>query len=272
MYRAKYHESERAYKHDIIEQVLKIVQSNGGRFLERIDDFENSYWSEVTHSVAYRKLGHAFRSNARNLTAKRRESGCGSNNQKKMNNGPPGMMMLMPPPHMAQFFAAGGVLGMPPPMGTMGANFGEYMNAGTMGMPIPFGMPPGNPMFGMMGAPANGAGAPQFFGGGVGVFNGFAPTNPGQPAGVSTEHPASGAMQPMVEGMEPVATGDAMNNPMSSEMDPSHVVEHQSMQFLQDGLPEEGEAKNELAQQQQQRQQHPEDNQQHALLEVDPQQ
>jgi hypothetical protein len=65
MYRKRYHESERAYKHEIIEEVLSHIRSNGGRFLERVDDFENSFWNEVPHSIAYRKVGHAFRSNAR---------------------------------------------------------------------------------------------------------------------------------------------------------------------------------------------------------------
>ena len=72
MYRKRYHESERAFKHEIIEQVLDIIKSKGGRFLERIDDFEKSYWSIVPHRMSYRKVGHAFRSNARRISMEKR--------------------------------------------------------------------------------------------------------------------------------------------------------------------------------------------------------
>ena len=72
MYRKRYHESERAFKHEIIEEVLDIIKSKGGRFLERIDDFEKSYWSQVPHRMSYRKVGHAFRSNARRISMEKR--------------------------------------------------------------------------------------------------------------------------------------------------------------------------------------------------------
>jgi len=72
MYRKRYHESERAFKHEIIEEVLDIIKSKGGRFLERIDDFEKSYWSVVPHRMSYRKVGHAFRSNARRISMEKR--------------------------------------------------------------------------------------------------------------------------------------------------------------------------------------------------------
>lgn len=73
MYRKRYHESERAFKHEIIEEVLDIIKSKGGRFLERIDDFEKSFWNQVPHRMAYRKVGHAFRSNARRISMEKRD-------------------------------------------------------------------------------------------------------------------------------------------------------------------------------------------------------
>lgn len=72
MYRKRYHESERAFKHEIIEEVLDIIKNKGGRFLERIDDFEKSYWNQVPHRMSYRKVGHAFRSNARRASMEKR--------------------------------------------------------------------------------------------------------------------------------------------------------------------------------------------------------
>ena len=72
MYRKRYHESERAFKHEIIEEVLNIIKSKGGRFLERIDNFEKSFWNQVPHRMAYRKIGHAFRSNARRMSMEKR--------------------------------------------------------------------------------------------------------------------------------------------------------------------------------------------------------
>lgn len=80
MYRKRYHESERAFKHEIIEEVLDIIKSKGGRFLERIDDFEKSFWNQVPHRMAYRKVGHAFRSNARRISMEKRDQ---ANNQRR---------------------------------------------------------------------------------------------------------------------------------------------------------------------------------------------
>lgn len=76
LYRKRYHESERAFKHEIIEEVLDIIKGNGGRFLERIDDVnevERSFWNQVPHRMAYRKVGHAFRSNARRISMEKRD-------------------------------------------------------------------------------------------------------------------------------------------------------------------------------------------------------
>ena len=62
-HRARYLQAERKDKHEIIEEIMRILQECGGRFLTRVD-YEN-YWIEVSHSIAYRKVGHAFRSKAR---------------------------------------------------------------------------------------------------------------------------------------------------------------------------------------------------------------
>jgi len=62
-YRDRYQTAERKEKHDIVEEVMGIISGSGGRFLRRVD-YEN-YWIEVTHAIAYRKVGHAFRSKAR---------------------------------------------------------------------------------------------------------------------------------------------------------------------------------------------------------------
>jgi hypothetical protein len=62
-YRDRYQRAERKEKHDIVEEVMGIIGGSGGRFLRRVD-YEN-YWVEVGHSIAYRKVGHAFRSKAR---------------------------------------------------------------------------------------------------------------------------------------------------------------------------------------------------------------
>jgi hypothetical protein len=61
--RERYLKSERKEKHTIVEDVIAAIMEIGGRFLSRVD-YEN-YWVEVNHSIAYRKVGHAFRSKAR---------------------------------------------------------------------------------------------------------------------------------------------------------------------------------------------------------------
>ena len=62
-YKERYQAAERKEKHDIVEEVMGIIEGSGGRFLRRVD-YEN-YWVPVQHSIAYRKVGHAFRSKAR---------------------------------------------------------------------------------------------------------------------------------------------------------------------------------------------------------------
>jgi len=66
-YRERYQQAERKEKHDIVEEVMGIIGGNGGRFLRRVD-YEN-YWIEVSHAIAYRKVGHAFRSKARKVNS-----------------------------------------------------------------------------------------------------------------------------------------------------------------------------------------------------------
>jgi hypothetical protein len=154
VYRKRYHESERAYKHEIIEEVLKIISSNGGRFLERIDDFENSYWNEVPHSVAYRKIGHAFRSNARRHSMEKAQQQSSENRRRKTI---PSSVTV--PMANGSFFGGGvgGVMAM--------GGFGGYSSggAGPLGLPVgmPIGFSGGPPMFGMM----EGMPGPSFIGG-----------------------------------------------------------------------------------------------------------
>ena len=62
-YRERYQRAERKEKHDIVEEVMELISSNGGRFLRHVD-YENQ-WVEVSHPISYRKVGHAFRSKAR---------------------------------------------------------------------------------------------------------------------------------------------------------------------------------------------------------------
>jgi hypothetical protein len=62
-YKHRYFLTDRKGKSAIVEGVMKFVRERGGRFLRRVD--YEYYWVEVTHSVAYRKVGHAFRSTAR---------------------------------------------------------------------------------------------------------------------------------------------------------------------------------------------------------------
>ncbi len=127
MYRKRYHESERAFKHEIIEEVLDIIKSKGGRFLERIDDFEKSYWSQVPHRMSYRKVGHAFRSNARRISQEKR--GLAANQRRNaaemarasmmsqfMNNNDSMMQRMAPMPDMMSVMPSGS-LGLPDSIG-----------------------------------------------------------------------------------------------------------------------------------------------------------
>lgn len=194
------------------------MKGNGGRFLEKIDDFSNSYWSEVEHSVAYRKIGHAFRSNARKLSAQRRE-----NDNKRKNETPP------MPPHVAAYFAAGG--GGPGVPSFMGANFGGFTNHGNMGIPVSFGMPQGNPMFGMMMSPGLGPpGAPPFYGDGmIGVF---APAKSEQLSSESLNVNQGLMSMPSSEGdTEASEQVTILTLPASEEPATAHVAPHNSLQF-----------------------------------------
>jgi len=144
MYRKRYHESERAFKHEIIEEVLDIIKSKGGRFLERIDDFEKSFWNQVPHRMAYRKVGHAFRSNARRISMEKRDQ---AHNQRRNASamarasmmsqfvtGNEGMMQRIPLQGIAltEMMPVGGRLGLVDAMGIGGSvyNDGGGISAG----------------------------------------------------------------------------------------------------------------------------------------------
>ena len=61
--RPKYDAVPRNEKGKYIEEVLRRVKSDGGKFMERhITSDDTPYWIEVTRSKAYYKVGHAFRS------------------------------------------------------------------------------------------------------------------------------------------------------------------------------------------------------------------
>jgi hypothetical protein len=62
-YRDRYLSAERRGKHLFIEEVLGFIKGRGGRFLMRVEYAH--YWLEVKPSIAYRKVGHVFRSKAR---------------------------------------------------------------------------------------------------------------------------------------------------------------------------------------------------------------
>ena len=134
MYRKRYHESERAFKHEIIEEVLEIIKSKGGRFLERIDDIEKSYWNQVPHRMSYRKVGHAFRSNARRVSMEKRGQAAkqrrnasamarASMMNQFMNNNENNMMQRMPGQGVSlpDMMPIGGTLGLADVMGIGGS-------------------------------------------------------------------------------------------------------------------------------------------------------
>eukprot|EP00529_Nitzschia_sp_RCC80_P011771 CAMPEP_0113494896 /NCGR_PEP_ID=MMETSP0014_2-20120614/29337_1 /TAXON_ID=2857 /ORGANISM="Nitzschia sp." /LENGTH=580 /DNA_ID=CAMNT_0000388791 /DNA_START=335 /DNA_END=2077 /DNA_ORIENTATION=- /assembly_acc=CAM_ASM_000159 len=61
--RPKYDAVPRNKKGKYIEEVLRRVKSDGGKFMERhVMSDDTPYWIEVTRSKAYYKVGHAFRS------------------------------------------------------------------------------------------------------------------------------------------------------------------------------------------------------------------
>ncbi|KAL3920292.1 MAG: hypothetical protein SGILL_003338 [Bacillariaceae sp.] len=64
-YRDRYHAAERAQKNHIIEEVKDIIKG------QRHENFKMNCWVEVSERISYRKIGHAFRSNSRRLTAEK---------------------------------------------------------------------------------------------------------------------------------------------------------------------------------------------------------
>jgi hypothetical protein len=56
-HREEYNTTERASKNAIVERLICLIKSEGGRFLERVDECGNdAYWSEVPHATAYKKV------------------------------------------------------------------------------------------------------------------------------------------------------------------------------------------------------------------------
>ncbi|KAG7368826.1 hypothetical protein IV203_031569 [Nitzschia inconspicua] len=70
-YRKRYHSVERSEKNQLIDEVKSIIKARGGRFLELFESGKVGYWVEVCDKISYRKVGHAFRSNSRRLTAEK---------------------------------------------------------------------------------------------------------------------------------------------------------------------------------------------------------
>lgn len=65
-YKRQYNESPRDQKRPIVEEIIGILTSDGGRFLRRYnEDVNSTWWTEVPKQVAFDKVSHAFRSRGR---------------------------------------------------------------------------------------------------------------------------------------------------------------------------------------------------------------
>jgi len=65
-YKRQYNESPRDQKRPIVEEIIGILTSGGGRFLRRYnEDVNSTWWTEVPKQVAFDKVSHAFRSRGR---------------------------------------------------------------------------------------------------------------------------------------------------------------------------------------------------------------
>mmetsp|Transcript_53777 Transcript_53777/g.60077 ORF Transcript_53777/g.60077 Transcript_53777/m.60077 type:complete len:518 (+) Transcript_53777:140-1693(+) len=65
-YKQQYNESPRDQKRPIVEEIIGILSSDGGRFLRRYnEDVNSTWWTEVPKFVAFDKVSHAFRSRGR---------------------------------------------------------------------------------------------------------------------------------------------------------------------------------------------------------------
>jgi hypothetical protein len=61
-----YDDAARNDKSVILEDIIGQIRSNGGKFMENLEestDTTKSCWQEVSHETAYKKVSHAFRSN-----------------------------------------------------------------------------------------------------------------------------------------------------------------------------------------------------------------
>ncbi|KAL3925509.1 MAG: hypothetical protein SGARI_005829, partial [Bacillariaceae sp.] len=65
-YKQQYAESPRDRKRPIVEEIIGMLTTDGGRFLKRYsEDVNSNWWVEVTRQVAFDKVSHAFRSRSR---------------------------------------------------------------------------------------------------------------------------------------------------------------------------------------------------------------
>ena len=60
-YRRQYNESKNGQKGAIVEEILGILSTDGGRFLRRYNE-DSTWWTEVPQQVAFKKVCDAFRS------------------------------------------------------------------------------------------------------------------------------------------------------------------------------------------------------------------
>lgn len=69
-FKRQYNESPRDQKRPIVEEIIGILSSDGGRFLRRYnDDVSSTWWTVVSQQIAFDKVSHAFRSRGRTKAA-----------------------------------------------------------------------------------------------------------------------------------------------------------------------------------------------------------
>ena len=148
-YKRQYNESPRDQKRPIVEEIIGVLMSGGGRFLRRYnEDVNSTWWTEVPKQVAFDKVSHAFRSRGRPKAsdsaaakaslAQARAAAVAVAHQQ----GHPHQQHPHHPQHPGAYAAhhQGQYGGVPPPGTQFGGQFGQY------------GMPPGqfNPMIAAM--------------------------------------------------------------------------------------------------------------------------
>jgi hypothetical protein len=94
-YSEEYDAISRADKYRIVEEIMGAVRAKGGRFMDHVEHVDEKgkpadYWKEVSHSHAYNKVTHAFRSLRRQNLPKDqrppRSKKCNSSNQANEND------------------------------------------------------------------------------------------------------------------------------------------------------------------------------------------